>query len=175
MKSMARVSAVHIPYAGAAPAQLGLLTGQTDFMFDNLASAASTIRAGKLKGFAVTTRQRSAFFPELPTVSDTGLAGFDISTWFGIFAPAGTPKAAIDRLHAEFERSLASEDIRQRLSRMGADPAPSSLTTSLHSWWPSRRSTPASSRHPARASTEPIRATDALQHARAACTMVHRR
>ena len=128
MKSMARVSAVHIPYAGAAPAQLGLLAGQTDFMFDNLASAASQIRAGKLKGFAVTTRQRSAFFPELPTVSDTGLAGFDISTWFGIFAPAGTPKAAIDRLHAEFERALASEDIRQRLSRMGADPAPLSPT-----------------------------------------------
>ncbi len=124
MKSMARVSAVHIPYAGAAPAQLGLLAGQTDFMFDNLASAAPQIRAGKLKGFAVTTRQRSGFFPELPTVSESGLAGFDISTWFGIFAPAGTPKAAVDRLHAEFERALASDEIRQRLARMGADPAP---------------------------------------------------
>ncbi len=124
MKAMARVSAVHIPYAGAAPAQLGLLAGQTDFMFDNLASAAPQIRAGRLKGFAVTTLKPSGFFPELPTVSDTGLAGFDISTWFGIFAPAGTPKSVVDRLHAEFERALGSDDLRQRLSRMGAEPAP---------------------------------------------------
>ncbi|HPA90500.1 MAG TPA: tripartite tricarboxylate transporter substrate binding protein [Quisquiliibacterium sp.] len=124
MKAMARVSAVHIPYAGAAPAQLGLLAGQTDFMFDNLASAAPQIRAGRLKGFAVTTLKPSSFFPELPTVSDTGLAGFDISTWFGIFAPAGTPKSVVDRLHAEFERALGSDDLRQRLSRMGAEPAP---------------------------------------------------
>lgn len=124
MKALARVSAVHIPYAGAAPAQLGLLAGQTDFMFDNLASAAPQIRAGRLKGFAVTTLKPSSFFPELPTVSDTGLAGFDISTWFGIFAPAGTPKSVVDRLHAEFERALGSDDLRQRLSRMGAEPAP---------------------------------------------------
>ena len=124
MKAMARVSAVHIPYAGAAPAQLGLLAGQTDLMFDNLASAAPQIRAGRLKGFAVTTLKPSGFFPELPTVSDTGLAGFDISTWFGIFAPAGTPKSVVDRLHAEFERALGSDDLRQRLSRMGAEPAP---------------------------------------------------
>jgi len=93
-------------------------------MFDNLASAAPQIRAGRLKGFAVTTLKPSSFFPELPTVSDTGLAGFDISTWFGIFAPAGTPKSVVDRLHAEFERALGSDDLRQRLSRMGAEPAP---------------------------------------------------
>jgi tripartite-type tricarboxylate transporter receptor subunit TctC len=123
-KSMARVSMVHIPYAGAAPAQLGLLGGQTDLMFDNLASAAPQIRAGNLKAFAVTTPQRSGFFPELPTVADSGLAGFDISTWFGVFAPAGTPAPIVDRLHAEIERALAHQDLRERLARLGAEPAP---------------------------------------------------
>jgi tripartite-type tricarboxylate transporter receptor subunit TctC len=123
-KATARISMVHIPYAGAAPAQLGLLGGQTDLMFDNLASAAPQIRAGKLKAFAVTTGARSGFLPELPTVAEAGLPGFDISTWFGVFAPAGTPAPVVERLHAEFARALAAPDIRERLARMGADPAP---------------------------------------------------
>ena len=123
-KAMAGVSMVHIPYAGAAPAQLGLISGQTDLMFDNLASAAPQIRAGRLKGFAVTTLRRSDFFPELPAVADAGLPGFDISTWFGVFAPAGTPAAIVDRLHAEFTRALGAADIRERLGRLGADAAP---------------------------------------------------
>ncbi len=127
LKSMARISIVHIPYAGAAPAQLGLLAGQTDLMFDNLASAAPQIRAGKLRAFAVTTAGRSASFPELPTMAEAGggaLAGFDVSTWFGLFAPAGTPSAIVDRLNAEFRRALASSEMRERLARMGAEPAP---------------------------------------------------
>ena len=123
-KSMAGVSMVHIPYQGAAPAQLGLMAGQTDLMFDNLASAAAQIRAGKLKGFAVTTPARSGFFPELPTVAASGLPGFDISTWFGVFAPAGTPASIVERLHGEFVRALQSPDVRERLGRLGADPAP---------------------------------------------------
>jgi tripartite-type tricarboxylate transporter receptor subunit TctC len=123
-KAMGRVSMVHIPYNGAAPAQLGLMAGQTDLMFDNLASAAPQVRAGKLKAVAVTTAQRSAFFPELPTVAESGLPGFDINTWFGVFAPAGTPPAVVQRLHAEFARALASPDIRERLARLGAEPAP---------------------------------------------------
>jgi tripartite-type tricarboxylate transporter receptor subunit TctC len=122
-KATAGVSMVHIPYSGAAPAQLGLLAGQTDLMFDNLASAAAQIRAGKLKGFAVTTANRSGFFPELPTVAESGLPGFDISTWFGIFAPAGTPAPIVDRLHAEFGKALESAPIRQRLERLAAEPA----------------------------------------------------
>jgi tripartite-type tricarboxylate transporter receptor subunit TctC len=125
-KAMAGVSMVHIPYNGAAPAQLGLLAGQTDLMFDNLASAAAQVRAGKLKGFAVTTANRSGFFPELPTVAESGLPGFDISTWFGIFAPAGTPGPIVDRLHAEFSKALGSAPIRQRLERLAAEPAPMS-------------------------------------------------
>ena len=127
LKSMARVSMVHIPYAGAAPAQLGLLGGQTDLMFDNLASAAPNIRAGKLRAFAVTTTARSPTFPDLPTMAEAGgkdLAGFDVTTWFGVFAPAGTPAAIVGRLNDEMRKALLSPEMRERLARMGAEPAP---------------------------------------------------
>jgi tripartite-type tricarboxylate transporter receptor subunit TctC len=126
LKSMARVSIVHIPYSGAAPAQLGLLAGQTDLMFDNLASAAPQIRAGALRALAVTTRTRAASFPDLPTLAEAGgpdLAGFDISTWFGVFAPAGVPAANVTRLHEAFAAALATAPMRERLDRMGAQPA----------------------------------------------------
>ncbi|MFN7431718.1 MAG: Bug family tripartite tricarboxylate transporter substrate binding protein [Betaproteobacteria bacterium] len=128
LKSTAGVFAVHIPYAGAAPAQLGLLAGQTDFMFDNLASAAPQIRAGRLRAFAVTTRTRAASFPDLPTMGEAGgasLKGIDISTWFGVLAPAGTPAPIVDQLSAAMRAALTSAEMRERLARMGAEPAPS--------------------------------------------------
>jgi tripartite-type tricarboxylate transporter receptor subunit TctC len=127
LKSMGGLFIVHIPYAGAAPAQLGLLAGQTDLMFDNLASAAPQIRAGRLKAFAVTTGTRAASFAEVPTVAEAGgkaFANFDVSTWFGVLAPAGTPAAIVARLNDEFRRALASGEMRERLARMGAEPAP---------------------------------------------------
>ena len=127
LKSMGRVFIVHIPYPGAAPAQLSLLSGQTDLMFDNLASAAPQIRAGKLKAFAVTTKARAASFPDLPTVAEAGgkdFAGFDITTWFGVFAPAGTPAPVVNRLSDEVRKALATPEMRERLARMGAEPAP---------------------------------------------------
>jgi tripartite-type tricarboxylate transporter receptor subunit TctC len=127
LKSMGGVFIVHIPYAGAAPAQLGLLAGQTDLMFDNLASAAPQIRSGKLKAFAVTTKARAASFTDVPTVAEAGgkpFASFDVSTWFGVFAPAGTPTAIVNRLSDEFHKALATSEMRERLARMGADPAP---------------------------------------------------
>jgi len=124
MKSQAKISAVHIPYAGAAPAQLGLLAGQTDFMFDNLASATTQIKAGKLRALAVTTAQRASALPDVPTIAEAGLAGFDVSTWFGVFAPAGTPSAVVARLNAAFTAALRSPEMRERLARMGAEPAP---------------------------------------------------
>jgi tripartite-type tricarboxylate transporter receptor subunit TctC len=127
MKSMGRLFIAHIPYAGAAPAQLGLLAGQTDLMFDNLASAAAQVRAGKLKAFAVTTKTRAAALPDVPTVAEAGgkeFAGFDVSTWFGVFAPAGTPAAIVDRLSEALRQALASGEMRERLARMSAEPAP---------------------------------------------------
>ena len=126
LKSQGRVSAVHIPYAGAAPAQLGLLAGQTDFMFDNLASATAQIKAGKLKALAVTTPQRAPSMPEVPTMNESGLAGFDVSTWFGVFAPAGTPPAVVARLNETMTAALRTPEMRERLARMGAEPAPMS-------------------------------------------------
>jgi tripartite-type tricarboxylate transporter receptor subunit TctC len=129
LKSMAHVAIVHIPYAGAAPAQLGMLAGQTDLMFDNLASAAPQIRAGKLRAFAVTTTRRSAAFPDLPTMAEAAggeLAGFEVSTWFGMFAPAGTPAEIVTRLNETMRTALGSPAIREQLARMGAEPAPNS-------------------------------------------------
>jgi tripartite-type tricarboxylate transporter receptor subunit TctC len=127
-KSMARVSMLHIPYAGAAPAQLGLLAGQTDLMFDNLASASQNIRAGKLKALAVTTARRAEALPELPTVAEAGkaygLSGFDINTWFGVLAPAGTPAPVVSRLNEEIRRALQSPDVRERMAKLGAEPSP---------------------------------------------------
>ena len=127
LKSMAGVSMVHIPYAGAAPAQLSVLGGQTDLMFDNLASAAANIRAGKLRAFAVTTAARSPSFPELPTMAEAGgrqLAGFDVTTWFGVMAPAGTPAPVVARLNEEFRKALVTPEMRERLKAMGAEPSP---------------------------------------------------
>jgi tripartite-type tricarboxylate transporter receptor subunit TctC len=126
-KSMAGIYAVHIPYAGAAPAQLGLLAAQTDFMFDNLASAAPQIRAGKLRAFAVTTSARAPSFADVPTMSEAGgaaLKGFDVSTWFGVLAPAGTPAPIVNQINAAMRTALASAEMRERLARMGAEPAP---------------------------------------------------
>ena len=127
-KSLARVSMVHIPYNGASPAQLSVLSGQTDMIFDNLASASANIKAGKLKAFAVTTATRAAAFPELPTIAEAGkglgLEGFDISTWFGVFAPANTPKEIVDRLNHEIVAILKTDDMKARLARIGAQPAP---------------------------------------------------
>jgi tripartite-type tricarboxylate transporter receptor subunit TctC len=129
LKSMARVSIVHIPYAGAAPAQLGLFAGQTDLMFDNLASAAPQIRAGKLRAFAVTGARRADALPDVPTVAEAGgpaLAGFEVSTWFGVFAPAGTPPEVVQRLNDTMRAALATPEMRERLGRMAAEPAPTS-------------------------------------------------
>jgi tripartite-type tricarboxylate transporter receptor subunit TctC len=127
-KMMTKVSIVHIPYNGSAPAQLGLLAGQTDLMFDNLASASSNIRNGKLKALAVTTTKRAAGLPDLPTMaeagSDKGLGGFDINTWFGIMAPAKTPAAVIARLNSEVDKALRAPDVKERMSRLGAEPSP---------------------------------------------------
>lgn len=124
VKSQAKVSMVHIPYPGAAPAQMSLLAGQTDLMFDNLASATPQIKSGKLVPLAVTTARRAAALPELPTLAESGLPGFDISTWFGLFAPAGTPSAAVNQLNAAFTAALRSPETQERLARMGVEPAP---------------------------------------------------
>jgi tripartite-type tricarboxylate transporter receptor subunit TctC len=121
-KTLAGVDMTHVPYKGAAPAMQDLVGGQIQVMFDNLASSLGQVRAGKVRGLAVTTARRTALAPEFPTIAESGLPGFDISTWFGIFVPAGTPREVIDRLYAEFTRALAAPDIREKMLNLGAEP-----------------------------------------------------
>ncbi len=123
-KNQAGIFAVHIPYNGGNPAQLGLLSGQVDFNFDNLATAAANIRSGKLKALAVTTPQRTAVMPDVPTVAAT-LPGFEIDTWWGLIAPAGTPAETVRKLNAAFNAALNSPDVKARFALLLAEPAPS--------------------------------------------------
>ncbi len=127
-KAQAGVFAVHIPYAGAPPAQLALLSGQVDFNFDNLAAAATNIRSGKLKALAVTTARRSSALPELPTMAEAGatlgLKAFDIGTWFGIFGPARLPADVTARLNKAMVEALGSAEIKTRFATLLAEPSP---------------------------------------------------
>ncbi|MDT4862673.1 hypothetical protein FQZ97_973420 [compost metagenome] len=124
-KNQAGVFAVHIPYNGGNPAQLGLLSGQVDFNFDNLATASANIRAGKLKALAVTTTQRTATMPDVPTVAET-LPGFSIDTWWGLVVPAATPADTVRKLNAAFTQALQSPEVKSRFVLLMAEPAPSS-------------------------------------------------
>jgi len=124
-KRDAGIFAVHIPYNGGNPAQLALLSGQVDFNFDNLATAAPNIRSGKLKALAVTTLKRSPNLPDAPPVADT-LKGFSIDTWWGLVAPAGTPREAIQRLNHAFVAALNSPEAKTRFATLMAEPVPTS-------------------------------------------------
>ena len=121
-KTMAGVAMTHVPYKGAGPAMQDLVAGQIQLMFDNLASSFGQIRAGKVRALAVTTAKRTSLAPDLPTIAESGLPGFDINTWFGVFAPAKTPQPIVDRLHAELTRALAMPDVRQKMVDLGAEP-----------------------------------------------------
>ncbi|PVE42327.1 Bug family tripartite tricarboxylate transporter substrate binding protein [Limnohabitans planktonicus] len=120
-KRAAGIFAVHIPYNGGNPAQLALLSGQVDFNFDNLATAAPNIKAGKLKALAVTTGQRSSTLPDIPAMSET-LKGFEIDTWWGLVAPAATPRDVVDRLNKAFVAALQAPETKTRFGQLLAEP-----------------------------------------------------
>ena len=120
-KQRAGFFAVHIPYAGGGPAQLALLSGQVDFSLDNLATAAPNIRAGRIRALAVTTAERSPLLPEVPAFGEL-YPGFEIDTWWGLTAPAGTPREVLVRLNEVFVAALKSPDIRTRFALMMAEP-----------------------------------------------------
>ena len=123
-KSQTGTFMAHIPYRGSAPALLDLSGGNMDVMFDNLPSAIPLIKGGKLKALAVTSSQRSAAMPELPTVEEAaGLKGFEASSWFGLLAPAGTPADVVSRIQQEVAKSLASPAMKERLATLGAIPS----------------------------------------------------
>jgi tripartite-type tricarboxylate transporter receptor subunit TctC len=123
-KRDAGIFAVHIPYNGGNPAQLALLSGQVDFNFDNLATAAPNIRSGKLRAIAVTTLTRSSALPDTPPMSDT-LKGFAIDTWWGLVAPAATPKDVVARLNQAFVAALNAPETKTRFAILLAEPVPS--------------------------------------------------
>ncbi len=122
-KRDAGIFAVHIPYNGGNPAQLALLSGQVDFNFDNLATAAPNIRGGKLKALAVTTLGRSPALPDVPPVADT-LKGFAIDTWWGLVAPAATPRDVVAKLNQAFVAALNSPEAKTRFAGLMAEPVP---------------------------------------------------
>ncbi len=113
----------HVPYKGGSPAMTDLLGGQVQMMFDNMASSLPQIKAGKLKAFAVTTPRRSALAPDLPTMAEAGIKDFDVFTWWGLFAPAGTPPELVKRLSVEVGKALATPDLREKWLASGAEPA----------------------------------------------------
>lgn len=123
-KKEAGIFAVHIPYNGGNPAQLGLLSGQVDYNFDNLSTAAPNIKAGKLKALAVTTLTASSALPGVPPVADT-LKGFAVDTWWGLVAPAGTPKDVITKLNTAFVTALNAPETKTRFATLLAEPVPS--------------------------------------------------
>ncbi|HUR90048.1 MAG TPA: tripartite tricarboxylate transporter substrate binding protein [Ramlibacter sp.] len=120
-KQGAGIFAVHIPYNGGSPAQLALLSGQVDFNFDNLATAAPNIRAGKLKAIAVTTLTRSPMLPYVPPVADT-IKGFAIDTWWGLVGPAGMPRDLVNKYNAAFVAALQSPEAKTRFASLMAEP-----------------------------------------------------
>ena len=121
-KSMAGVKITHVPYKGSAPAVTDLMGGHVSLMFDNMPSALPHAKAGKLRGIAVSTLKRSTVTPELPTVAESGLPGFEVNVWFGVLAPAGTPREVVERLNRILVKALQSNDVRERLSSQGAEP-----------------------------------------------------
>jgi tripartite-type tricarboxylate transporter receptor subunit TctC len=123
-KSMTGTYMVHFPYKGSGPALLDMVSGTMDVMFDNLPSSLPQIKAGKLKALAVTSRQRSAALPDVPTIEEAaGLKGFDATSWFGLLAPAGTPMDIVNRIQQEVAKSLATPAVKEKLLSQGAIPS----------------------------------------------------
>lgn len=124
LKARTGTEAVHVPYQGSSPAQLALLGGQSDFMFDNLAASAPMIKDGKVKALAVTTLERSSLLPDVPTMDESGVEGFDLGTWFGVFTTGGTPPDVVAKLNKAYADALSQPDIRARMLAMGSEAQP---------------------------------------------------
>jgi tripartite-type tricarboxylate transporter receptor subunit TctC len=121
-KLLAGVDIVHVPYKGSAPALTDLLGGQVDMMFDNLPASIQHIRAGKLRPLAVTTKKRAAALPDVPTMEEAGIPGYEATAWFGLLGPAGMPKPIVERMAAELDKYVKSPEGKAALSEQGAEP-----------------------------------------------------
>lgn len=118
-KSMAKIDIVHVPYKGSAPALTDLLGGSVTMMFDTIPSAISHVRSGKLRALGVTGAKRSPLFPEIPSIAESGLPGFEVTSWYGLVAPAATPKEIVARLNAEAVKGAASDEFKRRMEPLG--------------------------------------------------------
>ena len=119
LKTRAGIDLVHVPYKGSAPALTGVLAGEASVMFVNLLSSLPMVKAGKLRALATGTPRRLIAMPDLPTVAESGVAGYEYQAWFGVVAPAGTPRAIVERLNADLRRVIAMPDIRERMINQG--------------------------------------------------------
>jgi len=140
-KMQSKLNMLHVPYRGSAPAIADLIGGQVQSMFDNMPSALPHVKAGRLRALAVTSAQRSPLLPDVPSFTELGFPGVEVYSWFGLAAPAGTPRPVVERLNTELNKVLANPEVRQRLQDMGAIPLPGnaeqmrSLTTSEIKRW----------------------------------------
>jgi tripartite-type tricarboxylate transporter receptor subunit TctC len=121
-KSMANIDVIHVPYKGGSQAIVDVLSGQIDFMFDTIPNSMQHLKAGRLRGLGVTGSQRSPLMRELPTIAEAGVAGYEATTWFGVLAPAGTPRESVERLGAAARKAVSSEDLKQRMLSQGLEP-----------------------------------------------------
>src|SRR5258706_8396827 len=125
VKSKNNVQLVHVPYKGSAPALIDIVGGRIDFLFDPIITALPFAKDGKVRALGITADKRSPLAPEIPTLREQGFVGYDVNPWFGISAPAGTPRPVIDRLNAEFGKALRNPDVVKRLTEQGIDIIPS--------------------------------------------------
>ena len=122
LESSAHVQATHVPYKGSGPAVTDLLAGHVQFMFDTALIVGGHIKAGKLRALAVTSSKRTSLFPDVPTIAEAGVPGYEIGSWQAVYAPAGTPKPIVERLNAEIVKALKSPDIAERFAGLGMEP-----------------------------------------------------
>ncbi len=123
-KMLAGVDIVHVPYKGSAQAITDLIAGHVSVMWDNLPASMPYLKAGRLRAVAITTAQRYSGLPDLPTVAESGVPGYEASSWFGVAAPAATPREAVARLNAEINRAINLPDMKERFAQQGATPSP---------------------------------------------------
>ena len=121
-KAMAGVDIVHVPYKGSDGARTGILGGQVQMMIDAITTMASNVRAGKLKALGTTGKTRSSVLPDVPTVAEAGVPGYEAGIWLGVMAPAGTPRPILERLNAEINRIINAPDVRENWTKQGAIP-----------------------------------------------------
>ena len=121
LKVLAGIQIVHVPYKGASPAATDLMSGQVQLMSGDLSTLMPFVKVGKVRALAVTGAARSSLMPQMPTVAESGVPGYDASGWFGILAPAGVPKDVVGRLNADINKALALPDVRERLAVLGGD------------------------------------------------------